>query len=89
MPNVMFNDSSFSVYREMQTHGDRNTLKKLNALLTDMIRHPESGIGQVERMKGGGNRYSRRINEKDRIVYTIQDDGNILVEQVMGHYEDK
>lgn len=89
MPNVTFTDAALEVYMDIQEK-DRVSMKKINALFKDIKRHPESGIGQVERMKGeGGNKYSRRISQKDRIVYTVQEDGSVVVEQIMGHYEDK
>lgn len=89
MPSVTFTEEALDEYFEVQNR-DKRALKKLNALLNDIKRHPSTGIGQVERMKGGnGNLYSRRINEKDRIVYTIEADGSAKVRQILGHYEDK
>lgn len=88
MPNVTFTESAMDAYIAVQEK-DLRTLKKLNALLKDIRRHPDSGIGQVERLKGEGNRYSRRINQKDRLVYTIEEDGCAVIQQIMGHYEDK
>lgn len=89
MPNVTFTEKAFDTYLDVQDN-DKNTLKKLNALLRDIRRHPTTGIGQVERMKGeGGNEYSRRISQKDRIVYTVEADGSAKIRQIMGHYEDK
>lgn len=89
MPNVTFKQLALDQYIVLQKK-DKRSADKLNKLLTDMSRHPESGIGQVERMKGGsGNLYSRRINKKDRIVYTIEEDGSAVIQQIEGHYEDK
>lgn len=89
MPSIILEPAIFEQYVELQNK-DRKKVDKLNRLLMDIGRHPESGIGQVERMKGvGGNKYSRRISQKDRIVYTVQEDGSVVVEQIMGHYEDK
>lgn len=90
MPNVTFTERAMLEYNDVQLYYDRKTLKKLNALLIDISRHPGFGIGQVEQMKGeGGNKYSRRINQKDRLIYTIEGDGSALVEQILGHYDDK
>lgn len=34
------------------------------------------------------NTWSRRINQKDRLVYEVSDDG-IIIKQCKGHYDDK
>lgn len=89
MPDIKFSPLAFAQYTDIQDT-DRKTQKKLNALLKDIGRHPETGIGQVECLKGsGGKKYSRRINEKDRIVYTIEPDGSARIQSLLGHYDDK
>ena len=67
---------------------DRNSGKKLNALLKDVLRNPTSGIGHPEQLKNRVNTWSRRVNEKDRLVYEIHGE-EILVKQCRGHYSDK
>lgn len=89
MPDVTFSEFSMNQYLKIQEL-DKQTQKKLNALLKDISRHPESGIGQVEHLKGkNGTVYSRRINKKDRITYTIEPDGSARILQLIGHYDDK
>lgn len=49
-----------------------------------------NGIGKPERMKGDfKNCFSRRINEKDRLVYTILEEDVVEIYSCRGHYEDK
>lgn len=89
MPDIKFSLLAFLQYVDIQD-GDKKTQKKLNALLKDIGRHPRSGIGQVECLKGkGGDVYSRRLNQKDRVVYTIEDDGSARIQSIIGHYDDK
>lgn len=89
MPDIRFSKLAFSQYVDIQD-SDKRMLQKLNALLTDIGRHPETGIGQVECLKGGeGAKYSRRLNAKDRIVYTIETDGSARIMSLLGHYNDK
>lgn len=67
----------------------KKTLKKINSLLKNIQRDPFSGEGKPEPLRGesSGN-WSRRINEKDRLVYRFENDV-ITVLQCKGHYDDK
>lgn len=66
---------------------DRKTLKRLNALLTDIMRSPGSGIGKPEPLRGDLSGWmSRRINETDRVVYKEMD-GAVVIASCRGHYE--
>lgn len=88
MGSITFSDRGFDDYRYWQTH-DAKTLAKLNRLLMDASRHPFTGEGKPERLAHGKHgEWSRRINEKDRLVYTASG-GNVSVIQCRGHYDDK
>jgi len=71
--------------------GDKVVLKKIARLLNEIRENPTEGTGRVELMKYGlSGKFSRRINHKQRLVYTIKED--ILKVQVLslwGHYGDK
>ncbi len=85
MPDVSFTEQAFSEYLEWQK--DKATLKRINLLLKDIIRTPYDGLGKPEPLKfGESGSWSRRINEKDRLVYRIEHD-RILVLQCRGHYD--
>ena len=64
---------------------------KIAVLIDDIQRHPASGIGKPERLKYKLiPTYSRRINDKDRLVYEYDENvGIIKVLSCKGHYEDK
>ena len=63
--------------------------EKINSLLKSIQREPFTGEGKPEPLKDSpGGEWSRRINEKDRLVYTVSD-GNIIITQCKGHYHDK
>lgn len=85
---ITFAEIAWNQYIEWQTQ-DKKTLKKINALLKDIQRNPFDGEGKPEPLKGDKTGdWSRRINEKDRLVYKI--DGEfIIVKQCKGHYNDK
>ena len=70
-------------------HKTKKTLRKINALLKEIQRDPFYGEGKPEPLRGGlSGKWSRRINDKDRLVYEIEND-TVLVKQCKGHYEDK
>ena len=87
MSDLTFAQNAWEEYLYWQTQ-DKKTLKKINSLLKDIIRHPFEGEGKPEPLKGEDGLWSRRINEKDRLVYEISE-GEIYILQCKGHYNDK
>lgn len=88
MSNIMFAEDAWEEYLYWQNQ-DKQTLKKVNSLLKAIQREPFSGEGKPEPLKDGmGGKWSRRINQKDRLVYEVRD-GIIVITQCKGHYEDK
>lgn len=65
---------------------DKKTLKKINSLLTDIMRNPFDGIGKPEPLKHRQGYWSRRIDDTNRIVYKVEDD-SIVIASVKGHYD--
>jgi toxin YoeB len=70
----------------MAIAGDRRLGKRLTSLLDDIDRHPFTGIGKPESLKGGPGQWSRRIDGYHRLVYKIEDDKIVIVE-CGEHYE--
>lgn len=66
-------------------------LKKINDILESIENNPETGIAHPERLKGQGERiiYSRKINKKDRIIYEVISDYEVVITSLIGHYDDK
>lgn len=58
--------------------GNSRILKRIRALLADIQVHPFSGIGKPEPLKGENGKWSRRITDEHRLVYSISD-GRIYV----------
>lgn len=64
-------------------------MKKINDLLKEIQRTPFQGNGSPEALRGDlSGKWSRRINQKDRLVYEVTDE-TIIVLQCKGHYSDK
>lgn len=87
MSKLTFTESGWAEYLYWQTQ-DKKTLKKINELLRDIDRNNFSGIGKPEPLKNKEGCWSRRIDEKNRLVYKVLD-GSIEIIQCKGHYDDK
>jgi toxin YoeB len=63
-------------------------LARIIRLIAEIMRTPRTGTGKPERLKQlGGEVWSRRITEKDRLVYDIQHD-MITIIACRFHYDD-
>ena len=89
MSEKVWSDDAWADYLYWQTQ-DKKTLKRINLLIKDIERNGVlSGIGDPEVLRGSlRGEFSRRINEKDRLVYHIED-GRIYVVSCRGHYDNK
>lgn len=88
MNNLSFLPDAWNEYLFWQTQ-DRKTLKRINALLKDIMRSPFDGTGKPEPLKGDLSGYwSRRIDDNNRLVYQVNDEF-IVVAQCCSHYGDK
>lgn len=67
---------------------DKKTLRKINDLIKDIERNGvEHGIGKPERLRYR-NLWSRRIDQFNRLVYDVDEQGNLLIVACKGHYEE-
>jgi toxin YoeB len=89
MSEIIWSDDAWVDYLYWQTQ-DKKTLKRINHLIKDIERNGVlSGIGEPEALKGNlQGEYSRRVNEKDRLVYHMED-GRLYIASCKGHYDDK
>ncbi len=71
--------------------GDKATLKKIEKLLNELMEHPTTGTGKPEILKYDmAGLYSRRINKKHRLVYSIEETTvTVHVLSAWSHYGDK
>lgn len=71
--------------------GQGKNILKIFSLLEEMETHPSTGTGKPEPLKGYGERsvYSRRIDQKHRLVYEIFEEEKIIkLISAYGHYND-
>jgi len=66
---------------------DQSMITRINRLIKDIHREPNTGIGKPEPLKHSLSGYwSRRINDDYRIVYKVLGD-QIFIAQLRYHYE--
>lgn len=85
---VDFSLNAFEQYKSWEQQ-DKKTLKRINALIADIARNGNDGIGKPEALKGNYQGfYSRRIDDKNRLIYRIEENVLIIIE-CGTHYQDK
>ena len=85
--NKAFTDIGWDDYLYWQTE-DRKTLRKINTLLKDIERNGNEGIRKPEPLTGDlSGFWSRRINQKDRLIYALEMD-QIIIIACRYHYDD-
>lgn len=83
---ILWEENAWEEYCYWQMQ-DKKTLKRINVLIKDIQRDSFNGIGKPEPLKENLSAYwSRRIDDVNRIVYTIKDE-YILIISCKGHYE--
>jgi toxin YoeB len=81
---VRFSTRAWDDYLWWQSH-DQRILRRINALIADIARNGNEGIGKPELLRYTGGYWSRRINDEHRMVYRIADD-EIQINACRYHY---
>ena len=86
MKEVRFVPAAWEEYQAWQY--DRKTQNKINELIKSIQREGVSkGIGKPEPLKYKGA-WSRRIDQKNRLVYSVDENNDIIIYSCKEHYED-
>jgi len=84
--NNIFTQRAWADYLSWQTE-DKKTLKKINSLLQDIHRNgTDSRLGKAEILKNQKT-YSKRIDNKNRLIYSFNSNGDVEIISCKGHYE--
>ena len=80
MPSrLAWTNSAWSDYLYWQTQ-DKKILKRINTLIKETMRDPESGIGKPERLRENlSGFWSRRIDDTHRLVYAVEPDQLVII----------
>ena len=83
---LSWTDEAWNDYLNWQST-DKQTLKRINLLIKDVIRSPFEGIGKPEPLKHNlSGLWSRRIDKTNRLVYEVLDQ-QILIISCRYHYD--
>ena len=88
---IEYTDDAFSDIEKHKKSGDKKVLLKIDKLLDELRENPTTGTGKPEKLKYYKiPTWSRKITDKHRLVYRIQDEKiTVLVLSFWGHYDDK
>ena len=76
---IIWDNKAWEEYVEWQTI-DRKIVKKINELIKDIQRNGNEGIGKPEPLQHELSGYwSRRIDDKNRLVYKVSDNQITIV----------
>ena len=83
---ILWEEKAWGDYCQWQQE-DKKILKKVNSIRKDIKRNWYKGIGKPEALKNNlSGWWSRRIDEKNRVVYKIENNA-IIIASCKGHYE--
>ena len=83
--NLVFKPTAWEQFQYWK-ETDKVTLRKINALIKECLRHPFEGTGKPEPLKGDlAGYWSRRIDREHRLVYRVTDTALEIV-QCRYHY---
>lgn len=83
---LTWTDFAWEQYEELQEK-DKRLIKKINILIKDIKRNGNEGIGKPEPLQHELSGYwSRRIDDKNRLVYKVSD-SQITIVACANHYK--
>ena len=83
---LTWTDLAWKQYEELQEK-DKRLIKKINILIKDIKRNGNEGIGKPEPLQHELSGYwSRRIDNKNRLVYKVSDN-QITIVACANHYK--
>ena len=86
---IVFSPRAWYEYTGWQLE-DKKTSKRINALIKDIERNGNTGIGKPEPLKNFNGYWSRRIDDANRLVYKLSSEGSeqkLMIAQCATHYE--
>jgi toxin YoeB len=88
MRRVNFEPDAWEEYVGWQDANNDKIVDRINLLIKDINRNGfMKGIGKPETLKHRKG-FSRHIDDKNRLVYTGDENQNLVIISCKGHYED-
>ena len=88
---INVSDKAENDLKKIYKSGDKKSIKKIEKIFEELRLHPYEGIGRPEALKYEfRGLWSRRINQKDRLIYEVKENiVSVFVISASGHYDDK
>ena len=88
---VIVNPTAEKHIKKQLKSGNKKTINTIEKILVELSTTPFEGIGNPEPLKYELTGFwSRRINQKDRMIYYLENDiVTVYVISALGHYNDK
>ena len=88
MYTIVFTEAADEDVARWKKSGQKTVMNRISKLLVDIQEHPLTGIGKPEALRFDlAGKYSRRINDTHRIVYTVNETNQtVTVLSLYGHY---
>jgi len=84
---IIYKDGALLDIKYWKKSGNKQVQKKITELITDIIQHPETGIGKPEPLKYElAGLWSRHITDEHRIIYQVEDE-ILYIASLKGHYQ--
>lgn len=88
MYKIAFSELADEDIKRWKKSGQKIIMNRISKLLIDIQAHPLTGIGKPEALCYDlSGKYSRRINDEHRIIYSINNKDEIVtILSLYGHY---
>ncbi len=76
--------------QKIHKSGDKQLIKKIEKIFIELSEDPYRGEGKPEQLRYIPGMWSRRLDKKNRLRYTVNDDIiTVFVLSALSHYDDK
>jgi len=87
---VKYSSDAGEDLQKIYKSGVKATIKKVERLFEELAEHPYTGTGHPEPLRYRNNLWSRRIDKKNRLIYSVEEAVvTVYVVSALGHYDDK
>ena len=88
---IEFAEAALNDIEFLRKAGKYAAVRKIDALIDQLQKHPFTGTGNPEPLKGDKQgQWSRRIIGKHRLIYSVNNEKiTVIVISAYGHYDDK
>lgn len=88
--SVTLTSTSRDELQEIYLSGNKALIRKIECLFVELSEHPQTGTGKPEALRHQPGVWSRRLDKKNRMLYSIFEDiVTVYVLSVKSHYGDK